>query len=269
MIGAHLYSVRMRASAAGRHVSGAERLVPAPQLALAVQEIVQRAVGKGIPVGQIIVTIDAIAPDEIQLVQALHLVSSPEADVPSARARARAILESVGVASVAVQAAMQALDKGPSRSGGNMRGAMIMDARTGERLEPDQERGIRASRFDWSEDAAAVVRERLAELGLTHLRTQEALALASKVAQAPGIIAELCWSDDPDYLPGYVAGPGIGYIRFPALKLKGTARGGRAFFVDRSSWSLEPSQRYLQRTPVLLSVPGSMRAIGADQGTIG
>ncbi|MDI5789105.1 6-carboxyhexanoate--CoA ligase [Bacillus licheniformis] len=36
-------------------------------------------------------------------------------------------------------------------------------------------------------------------------RLKEALAIASKVCEHPAVIAELCWSDDPDYITGYVA----------------------------------------------------------------
>jgi len=95
-----------------------------------------------------------------------------------------------------------------------MRGAMIIDARTGDRMEPDQERGVRASRFDWTDDALEAINRKLAVIGLTHFRTREALALATKVAHAPGMVAELCWSDDPDYTAGYVASRATGYVRF-------------------------------------------------------
>jgi 6-carboxyhexanoate--CoA ligase len=261
----HLYSVRMRASDKGRHLSGAERLVPPPQLAVTADELVQRAIGKGIRAEQIVITIDAVSSEQVQYIRALDVVSVRCEDVARCRSLARSALQRIGISPVAVQAAMDALDDGPSRSGGNMRGAMIMDARTGERLEEDQERGIRASRFDWSEITAGEVRERLAGIGLTHKRTQEALALATKVAQAPGIVAELCWSDDPDYVAGYVAGPRTGYVRLPALKQQGISRGGRAFFVDRSSWTQELFQSYLQRTPVLISSIGTIRMLDPEQ----
>ncbi len=102
-------------------------------------------------------------------------------------------------------AALNLLSNGAAPLGLNMRGAMIIDAVSGERLEPDHERGIRASRFDWTDEALDTMTKKLAAIGLTHFRTHEALALATKVAHAPGIIAELCWSDDPDYTAGYVA----------------------------------------------------------------
>ena len=137
-----------------------------------------------------------------------------------------------------------------------MRGAMIMDALTGERLEPDHERGVRASRFDWSEKALESVTGSLASVGLTHFRTREALALATKVAHAPGMIAELCWSDEPDYTAGYVASPDMGYVRFPFLKQQGLSHGGRAFFVQRNGLDLQLLIRYLESAVILVDDTG-------------
>jgi 6-carboxyhexanoate--CoA ligase len=133
---------------------------------------------------------------------------------------------------------------------------MIMDALTGDRLEPDKERGIRASRFDWSAEASEKIDCVLSDIGLTHFRTREALALATKVAHAPGIVAELCWSDDPDYTAGYVSSPSTGYVRFPFLKNQGIDRGGRAFFVQREEFHLDSFIRYLQEEPVLITAAG-------------
>lgn len=151
-----------------------------------------------------------------------------------------------------------------------MRGAMIMDRRTGERLEEDHDRGIRASRFDWSEEASADMDRALAAMGLTHVRTKEALALASKVARAPGIIAELCWSDDAGYTAGYVAGPSCGYVRFRHLKRAVVPFGGRAFFIEPTAWDYDAFRTYLQETPVLITTIGKVRSgSDADYGTAG
>ena len=109
--------------------------------------------------------------------------------------------------------------------------------------------------------------KKLAAIGLTHFRTREALALATKVAHAPGIIAELCWSDDPDYTAGYVASPRIGYVRFPVLKLPDDPRGGRVFFVDRNTLDIEA---FIKLSPIRTGVdrrwrnmqePGGSRAV--------
>ena len=46
---------------------------------------------------------------------------------------------------------LELLKKGPNPKGGNMRGAGLMDMESGERLELDQERGIRTVRFEWKD----------------------------------------------------------------------------------------------------------------------
>jgi 6-carboxyhexanoate--CoA ligase len=137
---------------------------------------------------------------------------------------------------------------------------MIMDAQSGERLEPDRERGVRASRFDWSDNAGHEISHRLAALGLAHFRTREALALATKAAHAPGMVAELCWSDDPDYTAGYAASLRTGYVRFPFLKQVGDAKGGRAFFVNRDVLDRDMLLGYLQQEAVLITDIGECRA---------
>jgi len=145
---------------------------------------------------------------------------------------------------------------------------MMIDAKTGERAEPDQERGIRASRFDWSDTALTEVAARLAALGLTHFRTREALALATKVAHAPGIIAELCWSDDPDYTAGYAASLSCGYVRFPFLKKRGNDRGGRAYFVRHGEFDREACISYLEQDAVLITELGKFLPLSDPEAVL-
>jgi 6-carboxyhexanoate--CoA ligase len=140
-----------------------------------------------------------------------------------------------------------------------MRGAIIMDSQTGERLEPDPERGVRVSRFDWDERTLVKIKRGLEAIGLTHFRTYEALALATKVAHAPCLVAELCWSDEPSYTAGYVASQALGYVRFPMLKQKGDPCGGRVFYVNTNKLDMDILIRYLQTETVLISEVGLCR----------
>jgi 6-carboxyhexanoate--CoA ligase len=259
-----LYSVRMHASACSRHVSGAERIVPAAWVDATVNELVARALDKGCRADRITVTVDALGAAPVRKLTSLGVVTLDIPDVPSSRSTASRILERAGVAADAVKIAIDALAKGPSSSGGVMRGAMIIDAMTGERLEPDRERGVRASRFDWSNESSEKAIRVLSDAGLTHIRTREALALATKVAHAPGIVAELCWSDDPDYTAGYVSSRSTGYVRFPFLKQKGDRNGGRAFFVRHEGFDLETFIRYLQEEPVLITGVGHCVFLDSD-----
>jgi 6-carboxyhexanoate--CoA ligase len=136
-----------------------------------------------------------------------------------------------------------------------MRGAMVIDARSGARLEHDHARGIRATRFDWSDRAVADRDRILISLGLAHFRTSEALALATKIAHGPGVLAELCWSDDPDYTAGYAASLTMGYVRFPVMKEPGNAFGGRAIFI-RDAACLQDLTAYLEEQAVLIDSIG-------------
>ena len=252
-----LYSIRMHASVAGRHVSGAERIVSYEHIDSVVQLLMTRAKGRQVSPEQITIKIDCIEGLPLRTLTALDIVTVSAPDMDAGRSLASQALQAAGVSPIAVEAAIHHISHGAASSGGALRGAMIMDSRSGERLEPDRERGVRASRFDWTEEALTKIHKYLELMGLTHHRTREALALATKVAHAPAMVAELCWSDDPDYTAGYVASLGTGYVRFPFLKQPGDTRGGRAFFVDRDRLNMEVLVKYLQIEPVLVSEIGS------------
>ncbi len=255
-----LYSIRMRAAIGERHVSGAERIVSKENVERTMNELVERAVRKGCPRDQVIVTVESLGDALVQRLTALDMITLAAPDMHAARSIAKRVLQIAGVSGQAVEVAIAHISKGAALSGGNMRGAMIMDAKSGDRLEPDRERGVRASRFDWGDEAGEEISLRLAALGLTHFRTREALALATKAAHGPGIVAELCWSDDPDYTAGYVASLHTGYVRFPFLKQLGDAKGGRAFFVHRDLLDRDVLLRYLQQEAVLITKIGECRA---------
>jgi 6-carboxyhexanoate--CoA ligase len=259
MMSNNLTSIRMRASLSEEHVSGAERLVPKDRIDTTVSELIRRAQGRENRPDRIILTIEDIGSAVIKQLRSLDLVTLNVSAVEEARRTAARVLERAGVFPIAAERAMKLLAKGPAPAGRNMRGAMMIDAMTGGRAEPDPERGVRTSRFDWSDQAKAAVEQQLSLLGLTHFRTREALALATKVAHAPGILSELCWSDDPDYTAGYVSSRSFGYVRFPFLKKRGMDRGGRAFFVRHEGFDREACIRYLEQEVVLITGPGTCR----------
>jgi 6-carboxyhexanoate--CoA ligase len=246
------YSIRMRASAGNRHVSGAERIISSNKLETTVQTLVTRARNRKTAPDQITITIDRLGNLSINTLVALDVVTVNTPDMTSGRSAASRILHSLGISEQSIMTSLKLLSDGAAPLKLNMRGAMVIDAHTGERMEPDHERGVRASRFDWTDKALDAITRKLSAIGLTHFRTHEALALATKVAHAPGIIAELCWSDEPDYTAGYVASRSIGYVRFPILKLQHDPRGGRVFFVDRNTLNMEAFINYLQCEPVLI-----------------
>ncbi|MDH4164681.1 MAG: 6-carboxyhexanoate--CoA ligase, partial [Nitrospirota bacterium] len=179
------YSIRMRASVTAQHLSGAERIVSKPELDQTISELRSRAMSKAQEPDRIIITIESLHNMSISRLQALPITTVPSKNVDESRDLAVRKLELAGVSANVAESALALLDNGAAASGMNMRGALIMTAGEGKRLEPDRERGVRVSRFDWSTEAQPVIEQQLATAGLGHFRTREALALATKVANAP------------------------------------------------------------------------------------
>ena len=255
--GKPFYSVRMRASRHGRHLSGAERLIPASRLAAAVTALLRR--GLSSPVQQpdrVILRVDPVAPRLLRPLSALPIQTLKVSSPAQGRLLASRLLQASGVAPRAVRRAMRDLRRGAAGGGQCMRGAMLVDAQSGRRLEADPQRGVRVSRVDWDARVERRLVKRLARYGLTHHRLREALALASKVAAAPGMVAELCWSDDPTYTTGYVSTPRLGYVRIAPLKAEGDPLGGRAFFIRAES--LSACVAFLERIPCRIVALGSL-----------
>lgn len=254
-----LFSIRMQASLDGHHLSGAEHLSIADDLDRLAAAMVKRALGhmRG-RAEKIQLTIEEIATEQLDYGTLPDLRTYLVDDYHQGRRAAVAILVKSGVSSLAIDKAMAAMAAGAAPDGRSMRGAMLIDAKNGNRLEPDQARGVRVSRMDLTEHAREVLTLGLQALGLDNAHVREALVLAAKVLTTPGIIAELCWSDDPAYTAGYVACPQQGYIRFPHLKPFGDERGGRAFFLVPGDHKLSELIEYLQTKPLLFDRIGQL-----------
>lgn len=256
---ASLYSVRMHSRRENRHLSGAERLVGPAELETAAAALVRRALEH--PRGraeEIRLVVDLVPPAAIRRGRLLDLRTYRVCDYRQGRSAARCLLQQAGVAETAVTAAMDWIAQGAAPDGRAMRGAMLIDTESGARLEADPARGVRASRMDLSPAAEAELRARLAERGLDNPHVREALVLASKVLAAPEVLAELCWSDDPDYTAGYVASREFGYIRFSQLKPLGEERGGRAFFVRGAGFDREGLIAFLEHAVLLFDRLGTI-----------
>lgn len=256
-----LYSIRMRAARGGQHISGAERLTGPEGIEELAAALVRRALEheKGRP-DTLHLAVDAVAPEALRTGRLPDLRTLRVTDFRQGRAAARQLLIEAGVSPEAVSCAMGPLAAGAATGGGSMRGAMLVDAASGERLEADSDRGVRASRMDLSPEAEAELRHRLARQGLDNPHVREALVLAGKVLAAPGLVAELCWSDDPGYVAGYVAAPQLGYVRLTRLKPAGEERGGRAFFVRRPECDLQQLIAFLEEVPMLFTEIGQIGA---------
>lgn len=228
------------------HVSGAEGLYAGHEVPLKVREYVVRAQNhpRGAP-DRIFIAAERLDRNPIEVLL-LGLSTIQCASPEEARGKIRLLLSEAGVSRKAVDTGLRVVFRGAA-----MRGAAVVRAESGVRAEPDSTRGVRASRLGIETDTAAWLGRRLGRLGINTVTVREALAIASKVASCPGVVAELCVSDDPDYTTGYVASKRFGYIRIPQVKTRGSFKGGRVFFVAEHE-SVERSIQYLEKVPVLV-----------------
>ena len=232
------YSVKMRASRAGEHTSGAEKIVPEASVPSVAALLASRALAhpKGSP-DFLNIKVEA-QPREIRRIKALPVTTHETRTAEEGLSLAASLLAGDGVSRIGEIMAL-------FPESHSMRGAMLLDADTLERLEPDRARGVRATYMD---DAASL--EKGTARGKNHYA--EAIVLASKVQDAPGIVAEICVSDDPDYVTGYVASKRLGYRRITTIKEKGDPRGGRIFLYRGPRARVAETIEYLERTPVLV-----------------
>jgi len=239
-VGGRLYGVKMRASLGGAHVSGAERIVTAKRIAPTLSALARRALAheRGVPD---LINLKVEAQPDVLRIKALPVTTTVVADAEEGWAKVGEILSAAGFARTREIC-------GLFRETYPMRGAMLLDADTLERLEPDRERGVRATNMD-SEPSPPADRK-------NHF--VEALALASKVLAAPGIVGEVCVSDDPTYVTGYVATKD-GYHRITVLKKSGDPSGGRIFLYRGPRDAVGETIRFLERQAVVVECPPSPR----------
>lgn len=233
-----IYAVKMRSSQGSVHISGAERIVPASAAPDVAAALVKRALShpRGAPD---YVNVKLEAPSmPIERLRALDVTTHEVATPEEGMALAAKLLEEAGIGRV--REAMEMF-----RVTGQMRGAMLLDADTLERLESDKMRGVRATYMDSCRGAsidALAVKNHFAE----------AIVLATKVANAPHIVGELCVSDDPGYVTGYVASKSLGYRRITKMKEIGDPFGGRIFFFRGPRSAVTETVEYLEKRWVLV-----------------
>ena len=236
---ASYYSVKMRAARGGAHISGAEKIVPASTVPKVASMLVERALthAKGVP-DFINVKIESQAENLLRL-KSLAVTTHVTRTAAEGRSAAAELLAGAGIARAREILARFAESH-------SMRGAMLLDADTLERLEPDPERGVRATYMD---DETSL--EKGTAGGKNHYA--EAIVLATKVQNAPGIVGEICVSDDPDYVTGYVATRELGYRRITVIKEKGDPNGGRIFLYRGPRDGVAETIRFLEQAPVLVT----------------
>ena len=239
------YSLKMRASQQvgegdqkhEQHISGAERIVSRDAVEAVCTAMAHRALthSKGDP-DFINIKIEKVCEKDIQILKALPVT---RIDVNTWQQGLEKAFELVGEAAAGIREKLPELLQATFP----MRGAMLYDIATGTRLEPDQQRGVRATYMD-------ALHSSTVDSCKNHFN--EAIVLATKVANAPGMVAELCISDDPNYITGYVASKELGYVRIMKMKEMGDENGGRIFLFDSRKAKAEDCIEFLQKKKVLV-----------------
>lgn len=233
-----LYSIKMRAAKGDLHVSGAERIIPQADISAAVSALTERALHHGLGRADFInIKMEEVRPAQLEYLNALPVSKRPAQTVEETYQIMREMLCELGLAAKADELIELLRHNHP------MRGAVLYDVATSTRLEPDKERGIRVTYMDAAGAASASSCK-------NHFR--EAIVLATKVVHTPGVIAELCLSDDPDYLVGYLASLKHGYVRLMPMKEMGNPHGGRIFIFDSTKAKAEDAINYLEKQRVLV-----------------
>ena len=255
------YSLKMRASQHvgegeqkhEQHISGAERIVSRESVEAVCTAMVRRAMthSKGDP-DFINVKIEKIHESDIQVLKALPVTRIDVDTWQEGLEKAFGLITPL----MALRQAQGPCDGAKKlkeklqellRETFPMRGAMLYDIATGTRLEPDHARGVRATYMD-------ALHSSVVDSCKNHFN--EAIVLATKVANAPGMVVEFCISDDPNYVTGYVASKELGYVRIMKMKEMGDENGGRIFLFDSRKASAEECIEYLQKKKVLVDIVG-------------
>ena len=234
----------------GKHISGAERILREDEVEQELINVYRRAITheRGKP-DFINFKIEEIDEDDIIYKKRLninqHHVNSKEEGLNLAKELLKENAVSEESANIAIQTLLNLKE--------SIHGAMLFDKDTGNRID---NRGIRGVRVTGMASAdVAEYSDSLKNDGREGLHLEEALILASKIASCKGIAAELCWSDDPSYVIGYV-GTKESYERIPILKDEGNPVGGRVFFVDANElnddYTLDDLIDYLEKQVVLI-----------------
>ncbi len=251
-----MFSIKMRSSKGGphekggRHISGIERIVNEDEVEAEIINAYRRArMHERGDSDFINIKIEKVNESDIIYKNKLNIKQHHVESKEEGLALSSEILQSAGVSEKACEIAIQSILNLTE----SMHGAMLIDKDTGERLDERGMKGVRVtgiSSADINDYRKAL--ENNIDCGI-HL--EEALILASKVTSARGVTAELCWSDDPNYLIGYVAA-NDNYERIPIMKDKGNPIGGRVFLVDTDQfdedYTLDDLIEYLEEQVVLI-----------------
>lgn len=239
-----LYSIKMRSSKDGNHISGAESIIDEVNLEKAVTQLIKRALNhsKG-KAENINIKIEELDENKINYLDPLQVTTVEVGNHIQGLECVKSLLNKLDIDDKKTSDILEIF-----KEASNMRGSILLDINSLGRLEADKERGIRATYMDFENPNT----DRLAKECGYNTHFIEALALATKVINCPYIIGEICYSDDPNYTAGYVASKKYGYVRFPHLKELGDESGGRIFLYDSSLDNVQSCIDYIEKSKTII-----------------
>lgn len=239
-----LYSIKMRSSKEEIHISGAESIVKQNDLEKAVNLLVKRALSHSKGSADFInIKVEELKEEDIETIKPLEVTTIDVEEYKQGLNAVKLVLGKLGIDGEKASKILKLLTNMK-----DMRGAVLLDINSMERLEYDKNRGIRATYMDFEGSKL----NHLIKEKAYNAHFIEALALATKVINCPYIIGEICYSDDPDYTAGYIASKKYGYIRFPHLKKLGKTNGGRIFLYDSSIDNLDKCIDYIENKKIFI-----------------
>lgn len=243
-----LYSVKMRSSKMKgnltEHISGAESISNEENLKEVISLLIKRAFNH--PKGKsdfVNIKLEEISKDEITYIDPLPVTTVNVENYLEGFNIVTNILENMGIDKSKSDNIVRTI-----RSISNMRGAILLDINTFQRLETDKQKGIRATYMDFEGNDMETLNKSIEK----NAHFLEALALASKVVNCEQIIGEVCYSDDPNYTAGYVASKKYGYVRITQLKEIGDTSGGRIFLYDSSLSNKNKCIEYIENKKIVV-----------------
>ena len=242
------YSVKMRASkyidGKETHISGAENIVKEDILEEISKSLIKRALnhdkGKSESIN---IKIEKLNEEDLTYIDSLKVQTVKVKNSIEGLKACNKLLTLIGIDEEKANLIINMLTEIK-----DMRGAILLDINTLERLEPDKERGVRATFMDleYSTFSESIKYTKKS----THFI--EALVLASKVISCPYIIGEICYSDDPNYTAGYIASKNFGYVRFTHMKELGNPFGGRIFLYDSKKENINNCIDYIENKKIIV-----------------
>ncbi|UEX90228.1 6-carboxyhexanoate--CoA ligase [Staphylococcus ratti] len=221
-----MYSVKMRASQDHEHLSGAETICEASEIEHMIQSYFQKGFQHENGHADFLNLKIEKLTSPVKHVHALPIMEHPQFSFETLAVK-------TGISQMAIAQAWQII-----RNETCYRGAVIVDAQTGERLDNFGVRGCRVTHFCFQQRS---------EKSVLNARVQDALSIASIIQSNEGVLGELCVSDDLNYTTGYFANQ-KGYHRLFELKKKGSREGGRVIFVNHQ-FNMETFLYFCQQQP--------------------